>query len=184
MIKNNEQLFLDGDIDELYRSNMNFIHYTANKFNNLNFEYEELISCGNLAFAKAIKSFNPSKCRWITYFGRIMSNEILLMNRKKKNDTDISIDEPFYIDESITIGDSIQSNEDTASLAINTIILKKILNNINTSDDINSIVFKLYLLGLRQEDISVKVNLTQSYISRIIKSMSIKFRNEYNEVVC
>ena len=78
----NEELFISGDIDTLYERNKRLMFHIANKFSNLKLEYDDFIGCGDLAFVKAIKIFNPNKSKWATFFSRLMINEILMVNRK------------------------------------------------------------------------------------------------------
>jgi len=59
----NEELFISGDIETLYKRNKRLMFYIANKFLNLKLEYDEFIECGDLAFAKAIRIFDPNKSK-------------------------------------------------------------------------------------------------------------------------
>ena len=176
----NEELFLSGDIDSLYRRNKKLMYHIANKFLNLNFEYDDFIGCGDLAFVKALKKFNPNRCKWATYFSKIMVNEILIVNRKRNKELPlISLDTVICMDSNLTIQDVVQSKEDVMEKAVNLIILEEILKHLENSKALKKEIFKLYLQGVSQREIGEKFNFSQSYVSRIIRSMKLEFKLVY-----
>lgn len=183
LMLSNEELFLSGDIDTLYLKNKRLMYHIANKFSNLRFEYDDFIGCGDLAFTKAFKSFNPDKCKWATYFSRIMVNEILIMNRKRNKevsliflDTVVCKDMDFNI---LTIQDVIKSKEDVAEEVVNKVTLEEILKSLRGTKTLKLEVFKLYLQGVKQREIARKFNISQSYVSRVIKRMNINIKSAY-----
>ena len=89
----NEELFLMGNVEKLYEKNQPFMNFIAKKYASQDcllgeLEFDDCIGCGNIAFVKALKSFNPDKCKWTTYFSKIMINEIMHL---KPRDRDIMI---------------------------------------------------------------------------------------------
>lgn len=179
----NEELFLSGDIDTLYLINKRLMYHIANKFSNLRFEYDDFIGCGDLAFAKALKNFNPNKRKWATYFSRIMVNEILIMNRKRNKEVSlILLDTVIYEDKdfnALTILDVVQSKEDVAEKVVNIVTLEEILKSLRDKKSLKLEIFKLYLQGVKQREIAKKLNISQSYVSRVIKIMNINFKSAY-----
>jgi RNA polymerase sporulation-specific sigma factor len=184
----NEELFLLGDIDTLYERNKKLMYHIANKFSNLQFEYDDFIGCGDLAFTKALKKFNSDKYKWATYFSSIMVNEILIMNRKRSKEVQlISLDTVICEDinfNTLTIQEVVPSREDVMEKVVNLITLDEILKEVAISSSMKSEIFKLYLLGVRQKDIGEKFNLSQSYVSRLIKNMSTGFKSAYEKGSC
>ncbi|MPM98502.1 hypothetical protein SDC9_145690 [bioreactor metagenome] len=61
-------------------------------------------------------------------------------------------------------------------MAIDEII--KLLKKVTSK---RSEVFKLYLNGTKQRDIGKKLNLSQSYISRIIKNLCLELKAAYEK---
>lgn len=179
-MQSNEELFLSGDIDALYKRNKKLMYHIANKFLNLNFEYDDFIGCGDLAFTKALKKFDPDRCKWATYFSKIMVNEILIMNRKRNKEVpSISLDTVICRDGNLTIKDVVQSKEDVMEKALNLITLEEILKHLENSKAFKKEIFKLYLQGVSQRKIGEKFNLSQSYVNRIIKSMKLELKTAY-----
>ena len=184
----NEELFLLGDIDTLYERNKKLMYHIANKFSNLKFEYDDYIGCGDLAFVKALKIFNPDRCKWATYFSKIMVNEILMMNRNRKKDIQfISLDTVICEDSdhnTLRIEDVVESTEDVMETVITLVTLEEILAAIDNSKGLRSEIFKLYLQGVRQREIANEFNLSQSYVSRLIKNMNLEFQATYDKGAC
>lgn len=181
----NEELFISGDIETLYKRNKPLMFYIANKFLNLKLEYDEFIECGDLAFAKAIKIFNPDKSKWATFFSKIMINEILIVNRRivKRVET-ISI-ETAICEESdqnlLTIKDVIPSKEDTMNEVIDLIVNEEILILINKLSPVKREILRLYLIGTKQKDIGAALNLSQSYVGRLIKKICKEIKISYEK---
>ncbi|MEG2374954.1 MAG: sigma factor [Niameybacter sp.] len=89
----NEDLFRIGDYDNLYAQNIAFMYKHMKRFQNLLIEQDDLLGCGNLAFMKAIKTYDPNTSKWLTYFSRLMTNEILMLRRKtQRHRTCISLE--------------------------------------------------------------------------------------------
>jgi RNA polymerase sporulation-specific sigma factor len=181
----NEELFMSGDIENLYKSNKNLMFHIANKFLNLNLEYDELMECGDLAFVKAIKIFNPNKSKWATYFSKVMVNEILMVNRKKNREVDtISIETAICEDSDnnvLTIQDVIPATKDTLDEAINLIVTEEILIMARKLSLKKREVLRLYLIGKKQKDIGQALSLSQSYVSRLIKNICLELKITYEK---
>lgn len=184
----NEQLFLSGDINTLYERNKKLMYHIANKFLNLQFEYDDFIGCGDLAFTKALKKYDPNKCKWATYFSKIMVNEILMMNRKRSKEVQIiSIDTIICEDSdfnTLTIQEVVHSREDVAETIVNLITIDEIADKVSSSSSLKTEIFKLYLLGVKQRQIGQKFNISQSYVSRLIRNMSTSFKAAYEKGAC
>ena len=181
----NEELFISGDIETLYKRNKPLIFYIANKFLNLKLEYDEFIECGDLAFAKAIRIFDPDKSKWATFFSKIMINEILMVNRRIVKQVETISIETALCEESdqnlLTIKDVISSKEDTMNEVIDLIVNEEILMLINKLTPIKREIIRLYLIGTKQKDIGVALNLSQSYIARLIKKICVELKTTYEK---
>lgn len=181
----NEELFISGDMETLYKRNKPLMFYIANKFLNLNLEYDEFIECGDLAFAKAIRIFDPDKSKWATFFSKIMINEILMVNRRIVKQVETISIETAICEESdqnlLTIKDVISSKEDTMNEVIDLIVNEEILMLINKLTPIKREIMRLHLIGTKQKDIGVALNLSQSYVGRLIKKICKEIKISYEK---
>lgn len=181
----NEELFMCGDIENLYIRNKCLMFHIANKFSNIQLDYDDLIGCGDLAFVKAIKVFNPNKSKWATFFSKMMINEILMANRKlTKQAQTISIETVICEDSDqnvLTIQDIIAAPKNTMDEVINLIVTEEILIMLNKLPLRKQEVFRLYLFGKKQKDIGQALRLSQSYVSRLIKNICLELKNTYEK---
>jgi RNA polymerase sporulation-specific sigma factor len=181
----NEELFISGDIDNLYKSNKHLMYHIANKFSNLKLEEDDLIECGDLAFVRAIKSFNPHKSKWATFFSRVMTNEILMVNRKRNREVQaISIETVICKDSNqnvSTIQEIIPSPKDTMDEVINLIVTEEILMIAKKLSPKKQEVLRLYLLGTKYKDIGQVLNLNAAYVGRLIKKICLELKITYEK---
>lgn len=181
----NEQLFMAGDIDTLYERNKRLMFHIANKFSNLKLEHDDFIGCGNLAFAKAINKFDPNKSKWATFFSTIMVNEILMMNRNlNKQVQTISLDTVICVDNehnTLTIQDVIPALEYTMDEVINLMTIDEILELSKKISPKKHEILSLYLFEIKQKDIGKKLNVSQSYVSKIIKNICLELKMAYEK---
>ncbi|MFA9398378.1 MAG: sigma-70 family RNA polymerase sigma factor [Clostridiaceae bacterium] len=183
----NEQLFISGDMDTLYERNKRLMYHIANKFLNLNLEYDDLIGCGDLAFVKATKGFDPDKSRWATFFSKIMVNEILMVNRKiNKQFQIISLETPIYVDSEqnvLKFQDVIPALKDTTDKVINLMTIEEIEILAKKLSPRKREILGLYLLEMKQRDIGEKLHISQSYVARMIKNICIDLKGSYEQGV-
>ncbi len=181
----NEEVFISGDIENLYIRNKHLMFHIANKFLNIQLDYDDLIGCGDLAFVKAIKSFDPHKSKWATFFSKIMINEILMVNRKiNSNVQTMSIETAICEDGDqnvLTIQDIIAAPKDTMDEVINLIVTEEILMIAKKLSPKKREVFRLYLLGTKQKCIGQELNISQSYVARLIKNICLELKITYEK---
>jgi len=181
----NEEVFISGDIENLYIRNKHLMFHIANKFLNIQLDYDDLIGCGDLAFVKAIKSFDPHKSKWATFFSKIMINEILMINRKKNRYVQtISIETVIFEDSDnnvLTIQDVVAAPKNTMDEVINLIVTEEILMIAKKLSPRKREIFRLYLLGIKQIDIGQILNLSQSYVARLIKNICLELKINYEK---
>ncbi|MFR2837867.1 MAG: sigma-70 family RNA polymerase sigma factor [Zhenhengia sp.] len=179
----NEELFIKGDYDTLYQKNVKFIHHIAKKFGNLNIEYDELIALGNLAFAKLLKKYDPSKSKFITVFAIVITNEILMHQRKqKKRDKAISLESTLGTDKegnSFSLLDTVC--DDTVNIEQDIegkVMLEQAIRRIKTLPSLECEIMMGYIAGETQHNMAKRLGLSQSYISRVISRVQIKLKKE------
>ena len=185
-------LLSSGNIDakqELIERNLRLVVYTAQKFENTNSNIEDLISVGTIGLIKAVSSYNKDKnIKIATYASRCIENEILMFLRKaNKNKREVSIDEPLSCDKEgneLCVGDVLGTDKDY------------VMQNVETQDE-NQIVHEIigclpqrereivdmrygFISGkeMTQKEVADKLNISQSYISRIEKKILLKLKKE------
>ena len=145
---------------------------------NLNTQDEDLYSIGMIGVVKAVNTFNSDKgVKFSTYATPIIRNEILATRRKKRITPVFSLDEPHQLENgdlvnfSETIADSKRFEEEV----IADMQMKKVLSSLN---DREKKIISLSMDGKTQRKIAETLGLSQSYISRIIKSIYKKWRKQ------
>ena len=173
--------------NKLIEHNLRLVVYVAKRYDtNIN-NLEDLISIGTIGLIKAINTFKLDKnFKLATYASRCIENEILMHLRKKaKSRLEISLDEPLKVDydgnelllEDIlcdaesNVYDDLDKEEEKKLLA-------EALKNLKPRErEILSMRFGLDgYEELTQKETSDKLNISQSYISRLEKRILDKLR--------
>lgn len=148
---------------------------------NLNLLDEDLYSIGIIGVVKAVNTFNPDKgFAFSTYATQIIRNEILATFRKKRIIPVFSLDEPYQLENgdlvnfSETIADSKRFEEEV----IAGMQMKQLFSALS---DREKKIVSLSMDGKTQGEIAKILGVSQSYISRIIKSIIYKKWRKRND---
>lgn len=185
-IYTNEELFMAGKIEDLYKKNSEFMYYIINKFSNMKLEEDDFIGCCNIAFAKALKNYNPSKSRWVTFFGRIIINEIIQQKRlSDKRIKTVSFEEfkdKFYDRGSMfKFEDSaLSSEEDTMNKVINQISREEVIHLVDRLPERKRKILNLHLQGKSQREIAIIMNISRAYAGKIIRNTILELKKSYD----
>lgn len=185
-----------GDEDaktELIERNLRLVVYTAQKFENTGVPTEDLISVGTIGLIKAVTSFNgEKKIKMATYASRCIENEILMHLRKStKIKREMSLDDPLNTDgdgNELTISDVLGTDPDIVSKGIESDaekdVLKIALELLPERERV--IVDMRYGLSnnkeMTQKEVADKLNISQSYISRLEKRILDKLKYEMDKL--
>lgn len=162
----------------LIEHNLRLVQHMVNKFSDTSADSEDLFSIGTRGLMKGIDTFDISKgIKLSTYTSRCIQNEILMYLRKlRKYSYDQSIEEPITTDfegNELTANDILSDPKDEKALYQSeeikyaSIILSISLNFLSTK----RLVIALYRLsGMPQGEIGKRISISQSYVSRIVKS--------------
>ena len=166
--------------DKIIVSNTGLCHYVANKYISDKFDVEELSSIAMIGLIKAVDSFDVHKgITFSTYAIKCMTNQIFMAMRKRKREGEtISIDEPTG--ENITVGDMLVSDEVSPEESVNDDYLIKLVNSLPPRE--KKIMHYFYGFGCerkKQAEIARIMNLSQSYVSRIVKNGTNKIAEIY-----
>lgn len=187
-------LVKSGDADakrKLIERNLRLVVYLAQKFENTGANLDDLTSIGTIGLIKAVGTFDIDKnIKFATYASRCIENEILMYLRKtQKTKTDVSLDEPLSVDKDgneLVLGDIIGTDTDFVYKEIETKVENETLVGLlDCLDEREQYIMKLRygLLSeegeeLTQKQVADKLNISQSYISRIEKKVLHKLKKD------
>ncbi len=176
---------LSSEKEYLVLDNQKLVYHLVKKLriNPNSSEYEDIISIGTIGLIKAAITFKPSKkIRFATYASKCINNEIFIYYRQtNKYANDISIDKlskKYEEGKGINLADTI---EDSASDFFEQLLHKEdfvqlvsiVLNYLRKKE---RLVLLYTMADLSQADIAKKLNISQPYVSRIIKKSVGKIR--------
>ncbi len=176
--------------NKLIEHNLRLVAHIVKKYDNNNYDTDDLISIGTIGLIKGIDSYQKSKATKITtYAARCIENEILMHFRSnKKNNNTISLNDSIGYDkdgneislmevikdESLDILDSIHIQENIS-------LLKDYFKVLSKREQ--EILIKRYGLlneeEQTQKEIAKKLHISRSYVSRIEKRALTKVLREF-----
>ena len=185
----------NGDVNaknELIEHNLRLVAHIIKKYYSSSVQQDDLISIGTIGLIKAINTFDPDKgTRLATYAARCIENEILMQFRaQKKTAQDISVNEPIDTDSEgnpLTLMDIISTEDEIVEDIYKITMLKKLSTEVGRIKDPRekSIIMMRYGLdGMRpmtQLEVSKKLNISRSYVSRIEKKALRLLRDALEE---
>ncbi len=164
----------------LIEHNLRLVAHIAKKYGNEN-NFDDLVSIGTIGLIKGINTFNPEKNTKLTaYIARCIENEILMhMRKNKRSMSEISLDETIGCDgegNNMTLSDTLSASdadvEEEVGLKLDTINLKKAIERELSPSEQQIIMWRYGLLGtdrLTQQEVSERLGISRSYVSRIEK---------------
>lgn len=171
------------------------IHLVIKKFKTEDYDKAELVSVGNIGLMKAIKYFDTSRnIEFSSYASRCIYNEILMFLRKNKKNLNLdSIDRIMFNDDDdqgLEIKDILDDGTDLVEDYITKEKYKVIRNVVNELSGHDREVIILYFGFFEnnthsQEEISKKLKISQSYVSRVLKNTikKIAYRLEEENII-
>ena len=164
----------------LIEHNLRLVVYIARRFESTGINLEDLISIGTIGLIKAISTFRLDKnIKLATYASRCIENEILMQFRaQKKTAQDISVNEPIDTDSEgnpLTLMDIISTEDEIVEDIYKMTMLKKLSAEVEKIKDPREkaiIMMRYGLDGMRpmtQLEVSKRLNISRSYVSRIEK---------------
>ena len=145
---------------------------------NLNPLDEDLFATGLVGVVKAVNTFNLDKgVRFSTYATPVIRNEIIMARRKKRIIPAFSLDETYQLENGdlVDISEMIADKRKFEDEVIADMQMKKMLSNLS---DREKKIISLSMDGKTQREIAEILGISQSYVSRIIKSIYKKWRKQ------
>ena len=153
-------------------------------------DQDDLISIGTIGLIKVVSTFKADKgIRLATYAARCIDNEILMYFRaNKKTEKDVHFSDPIDSDKdgnALTLMDVIADDINVADEIDKKLKIDKLKVLVETRlDDREKEIIKMRygLLGqeeLTQRDISKRLGISRSYVSRIEKAALEKLRRQF-----
>lgn len=179
-----------GDLDarnKLIEHNLRLVVFLAKKYDNTIYDLEDLVSIGTIGLIKGIKTYKLDKnIKLATYASRCIDNEILMFLRKnKKRNSEVSLEDSINFDNEgneLKLEDVFGTEDNVVEKSLESkydkILLEKEVKNL-TSRDRDIIEQRYGLFGkkeLTQKELADKLNISQSYISRIEKKVIKKLK--------
>ena len=174
----------------LIEHNLRLVAHIVKKYDTGLNNSDDLISIGTIGLIKGVDSYSfKRKTRLTTYCARCIENEILMYFRSnKKNNKNISIDEPIGFDKegnAISFLDILKTPNPDFALDIHTKdnlrLLKCYFNVLNERE--KEIIIKRYGLDgnneITQKEIAKEMGISRSYVSRIEKRALSKMLREF-----
>lgn len=173
--------------NKLIEHNLRLVAHIIKKYYSNSSQQEELISIGTIGLIKAISTFDPDKgTRLATYAARCIENEILMFFRaQKKTAQDVSMSEPIDTDSEgnpLTLMDIISTEDEIVEDIYKLTMIKKLnaeVRKITDEREKTIIVLRYGLNGnrpLTQLEVSKKLGISRSYVSRIEKRVLARLK--------
>lgn len=198
--KDQEQIFLtrlqNGDEvarQTLIEHNLRLVVYIAKKFESSGINLEDLISIGTLGLIKGVQTFKMDKnIKLATYASRCIENEILMHLRKTNRiRNEVSLDEPLNVDwdgNELLLSDILGTEENEVYKEIEEDVERQLvfdaINRLKIRE--REIMYMRFgLCGdepLTQKEVALKLDISQSYISRLEKKIIDKIRKDVLKV--
>lgn len=185
------QRFHNGDMEArniLIEKNMRLVAHMIKKYASQDREMDDLISVGTIGLIKAVNSFKPDKSiRLATYAAKCIDNELLMMLRmEKRKSKEVSIYDPIGTDKEgneisliEVVGEEKQDIVEDYLLSQRVRCLHNNLDKVLTKRE-KMIIIKRYGLDdgeeMTQNELSVQLGISRSYVSRIEKKALIKLK--------
>ena len=177
----------------LIERNMRLVAHVAKKYQNTDYDMEDLLSVGTIGLIKAVNTFHTDRgSRLATYAAKCVENEILMLLRaNKKYSKEVSLFEPIGVDkdwETVSLLDVIEMENKEA---LETIILSQDIRELYDAFDHCLRDTEKKVIGMRyglyggkehtQREIADMLGISRSYVSRIEKKSIEKLRMEFEK---
>jgi RNA polymerase sporulation-specific sigma factor len=173
----------------LIEKNLRLVVFISKKFESSGINIEDLISIGTMGLIKGVQTFKCDKnIKLATYAARCIENEILMYLRKTaRMKHEVSFDEPLNVDwdgNELLLSDVLGTNDNIVSQEIEEDAERQIvfesIRRLKARE--KEIMFMRFGLSggeaLTQKEVADKLQISQSYISRLEKKIIAKIKKD------
>lgn len=190
LIKLNTKTSKPMTLEEAFKQYEKFLHKLAHKWSGT-CEYDELFQLASIGLIKAYNTYDVAKgFNFMTYLGRVVTNEILQFNRKSRKHAAVqSTETVIHLDKNnneFTVSEIIADETNYEELVLDKIDkenlpvkIRSLINSLSPRE--KEVIIYRYIHGLEQKAIGEKLGISQSYISRVIKDGLEKMRKNYKQ---
>lgn len=177
---------MDDRIKQMVEGNLGLVGDCIKKIAIFPEEVKDMFSIGTIGLIKAAQSFDESKkIKFATYACRCINNEIFMeFRRKKRYSKDVSIETPIKEQEGekLVLGDLIEDKKANIEAAFcDNEAFEEVMDIIiNYLSPRERYIALSYAAGITQREICEEMNISQSYVSRIITKASKRVRARMN----
>ena len=176
----------------LVEHNLRLVAHLVKKFESTGEDVEDLISIGTIGLIKAINTFDPRRrTRLATYAARCIENEILMYLRAtRRTRSEVRLFDPIGSDgegNEVTLIDILGTDPDTVSERVEAEVererLSRTLARLSWRERWVLQMRYGLLDGIRktQRDVSRKLGISRSYVSRIEKRALLKLQHQLSD---
>src|SRR5574344_693890 len=175
----------------LIEHNLRLVVFLAKKYENTGYDLEDLVSIGSIGLIKGISTYKVDKnIKLATYASRCIANEILMFLRKnKRKHNEVSLEDALNYDSEgneLHLEDILGTDEDTVVKEFQDsenqdLLIKEIDKLTGRDKEIMIMRYGLYnTKEYTQKEVADKLNISQSYISRIEKKVIRELQSTLN----
>jgi len=175
--------FKGENVDQFFIDNYNLVPYLINRdmWGYPKQKKQELIENAMLTYQNCVYSYDADKgFKFATFLGRSLHNYVigeLFRKRSSFHEYMISLDQDIGDDNNMTILDVIKDDKTNIEQAV---FIRATLDYVdmkfcNRDRD----MFFMHLDGVKQNDIALEFQVTQSIVSRVISKIQSKLRKEF-----
>ncbi len=173
----------------LIERNLRLVVFIARRFENTGVYLEDLISIGTIGLIKGVNTYRRDKnIKLATYASRCIENEILMHIRKISGQkAEVSLDEPINMDydgNELLLSDILGTDEDMILRPmedeVDIHLLRQAVRELPARER-EIVVMRFGLEGrpeMTQKEVAQKLQISQSYISRLEKKIMLRLRKE------
>lgn len=177
-------------LEEVFTQYERLLHKFSAKWDSL-YEHDELFQTASIGLIKAYNSYDINKgYSFSTYLGRVANNEILMFNRRSRKYISMeSTEKVVCIDKDnneLVLMDLLADETNYEELALDNIDkenlplkIRTLLNSLGKRE--KDIITCIFFQGLKQQEVSRKLGLAQSYVSRIMQRGLKKMKDNYEQ---